>query len=78
MGTDNSRARAGATAATRRTVVGALLSMPVVAWFARRAGTRSSAAMRRPASLGVSGGCCAVCGSDGHSMLSCPDSPRVV
>ena len=55
MGTGNSTARAGATTATRRTVVGALLAMPVVAWFARRAGTGSSAASRRPGSVGVSG-----------------------
>ena len=34
MGTGHTRERAGATAATRRTVVGALLSMPIVAWFA--------------------------------------------
>lgn len=68
----------GVSAATRRTVVGALLSMPVVAWFARHVGSRADAASQRPLSVGVSGGCCAVCGSGAHSMLSCPESPRVV
>jgi hypothetical protein len=63
---------------TRRTVVATLLSMPVVARFARRAAPSRDAASRRPVSIGGSGTRCGVCGSDGHSMLSCPESPRVV
>jgi hypothetical protein len=79
MGMDDRSPNCGVSRATRRTVVGTLLSMPLVAWFARRAAPAGSdAARRRPASIGASSGRCAVCGGDGHSMLSCPDSPRVV
>ena len=66
------------SAPTRRTVLGALLAMPAVAALARRASPRHGATASRPGSIGGSGACCAVCGSGAHSMLACPDSPKVV
>lgn len=67
--------RATGSPATRRTIVGALLALPVVGAVARFAGTRrGSAADARPRSIGRSSARCALCGHSGHSMLSCPDA----
>jgi hypothetical protein len=67
------------TRSTRRTVIGALLAAPGVAFGARAmAGVRRNAALVRPAASGTSATRCACCGGDDHSMLSCPSSPEVL
>lgn len=64
---------------TRRAVIATLLSAPVVGVLARRAATRQAlASAARPAALGPSTRHCALCGQGTHTMLDCPDSPRVV
>jgi threonine synthase len=66
------------TRTTRRTVIGALVAMPGVAFGARAmASLKSHAAHVRPTASGTSETRCATCGDVGHSMLACPSSPEV-
>jgi hypothetical protein len=59
-------------------VLGTLLAAPAVALLARTARNRNLAAILRPGAEGRSSQRCASCGSTGHSMLRCTDSPKVV
>lgn len=76
---NQSRRSRPAQGSTRRTVVAALLAAPIVGSLARFAAARRAAiAASRPAADGRSGQRCALCGSEAHSMLGCPDTPKVV
>ena len=70
-------ARVG-SGATRRTVVGALATAPLVAALARWTGARRRrGAVSRPSATGTSSATCALCGATDHSMLHCPSTPKV-